>query len=417
MEKPLHIPPTVKLKGFTVYCRKCNTDIGDTCKETGKPIKQCSFGGRHVFKKYVHLPGTRNDRKTKTFETRDLKEAIKEALDFESKVKAENGQPEIKIENRKENIQAMEKNVPHLLINAIARYSGWLRNENVPEHLHEERSKEYVEDIERKLKLLVESLKDRGYDLSSFRVDQINDITVGHVFSYLKKEKQFSARTFNKHFSYYTSFLKWFSEEYYRIRSWFTRVDKMRPVSKPQAINKEEVEALLKRIIPENGIESYDTGVKETRNFYRPYLGNAFRLALLTGTRREELIKMKFNGIHKDKDGRGYIKVEDFKINHIQKRTTEEDKKYRTVFLTRELCGLLDEMGYQEMKGTDNYILAPEVKSNRGKPMTDLISRAFTHYYKQLKTGRKLTFRSFRKTYITRLAIYMREVLYAGGGN
>ena len=32
MERPLHIPPTVKLKGFTVFCRKCNTDIGDICR-------------------------------------------------------------------------------------------------------------------------------------------------------------------------------------------------------------------------------------------------------------------------------------------------------------------------------------------------------------------------------------------------
>ncbi|MBK5286515.1 MAG: hypothetical protein JJE25_14040, partial [Bacteroidia bacterium] len=365
---------------MTVYCYRCKTNVSEICKETGKPLPRCLFGEKHAFKVYVHVPGTENERRTKKLETRDVSEAIKQAMDFEKEVKSGNYKTEIRTENRKENNPQQGNTVPHLLVNAIARYVGALHNEGVPEHLQKERSKEYVEDIERKLKLLAHSLKQKGYDLTSFRVDQINDATVGHVYSHLKNEKKFSARTFNKHFSYYTSFLKWFSEEYYPVRSWFTRVEKMKPVSNPRAISKEEFEALIEKITPENGIENYSKGVKETRNFYRPYLKNAFRFALLTGRRREELINMKFNGITEDKDGSGYIKVEDFKVNHIQKRKQEEEKKYIYVPLTNSLHQLLAEMGYEEMKGTDNFILAPEVKSKRGKPMMDLLSRAFTHY-------------------------------------
>ena len=43
--------------------------------------------------------------------------------------------------------------------------------------------------------------------------------------------------------------------------------------------------------------------------------------------------------------------------------------------------------------------------------MSDVLSRGFTHYYNQLNTGRKLTFKCLRKTYITNLEIFM------GGGN
>ena len=43
--------------------------------------------------------------------------------------------------------------------------------------------------------------------------------------------------------------------------------------------------------------------------------------------------------------------------------------------------------------------------------MSDILSRGFSHYYNQLKTGRKLTFKCLRKTYITNLEIYM------GNGN
>ena len=43
--------------------------------------------------------------------------------------------------------------------------------------------------------------------------------------------------------------------------------------------------------------------------------------------------------------------------------------------------------------------------------MSDILSRGFTHYYVQLNTGRKLTFKCLRKTYITNLEIFM------GSGN
>ena len=39
--------------------------------------------------------------------------------------------------------------------------------------------------------------------------------------------------------------------------------------------------------------------------------------------------------------------------------------------------------------------------------MSDSLSRGFSNYYDQLNTGRKLTFKSLRKTYITHLEIFM----------
>ena len=39
--------------------------------------------------------------------------------------------------------------------------------------------------------------------------------------------------------------------------------------------------------------------------------------------------------------------------------------------------------------------------------MSDNLSRGFSHFYDQLGTGRKLTLKCLRKTYITYLKIYM----------
>ncbi|RPH33041.1 MAG: hypothetical protein EHM93_06935 [Bacteroidales bacterium] len=39
--------------------------------------------------------------------------------------------------------------------------------------------------------------------------------------------------------------------------------------------------------------------------------------------------------------------------------------------------------------------------------MSDVFSRGFTHYYSQLNTGKNLTYRCLRKSYITGLKIYL----------
>ncbi len=408
MEKPLHIPNNKKIKGLKIWCDKCRTNVLEICKENGKPLKQCRFGERHRFKIYISVPGSENGRKTKTLTTRDINEAIKEAVLFEQEVKAGNYQNEIKVEHKPETQKGNNKETPHLFVNAVAKYISTLHNENVPTHLRKEISTDHLKDIERKMERLAIALREKGYNLATFRMDQLNDATVGDVYDYLEKEK-YSNRTFNRHFSYYTAFLKWFSEEYYPVKSWFKRYTPKPVNDNPQAISKEEFEGLLKIITAENGIQTYESGVKGERNFYRPYLIHAFQLGLHTGLRREGLIKMKFDDIVEYPDGSGYIKVENYKVNNIQKRKTAEDKKYVYVPLTKSLRKLLSGIEYEKFIGTENYVLAPEIESKRNKVMADLLSRAFAHYYKQLNTEKHLSFKSLRKTYITSLSLHMRS--------
>jgi hypothetical protein len=44
--------------------------------------------------------------------------------------------------------------------------------------------------------------------------------------------------------------------------------------------------------------------------------------------------------------------------------------------------------------------------------MSDTLTRGFSHYYDQLNTGRNLTFKCLRKTYITNLQIF-----FSGNGD
>lgn len=409
--RPLFIPESKKWKGLTVYCYKCHTNVSEICKTSGKPLSQCKHGDQHIYKVYVHVPGTKNQRRTKKLETRDLNEAIKQAIEFEKEVKSsampntKNDVTEIRERQEKQN-QAR----PVLLVQALARYIGWLHNEGVPAHLIRERSKEYIKDVERALKNFVFCLKENGYNLASLRVEDIDNEMVGKVYLSLENRKV-ANRTFNKYFSFYTSFLKWYTEEYdCLIRNYFEKVKRRNLNPKPEAITQREYEALLARITPENGVKEYNKGIKPTRNLFRPWLADGIRLALETGRRREEIINLKWKDIE-ESEGYLYIKVQDFKVNRIQNRIREEEKKFIYIPVTDSLRKLLDELGYYIYKGMDNFILAPEIKISRGKVMSDVFSRGFSHYYDQLDIGRKLTFKCLRKTYITNLEIFM------GGGN
>ena len=164
----------------------------------------------------------------------------------------------------------------------------------------------------------------------------------------------------------------------------------------------------VKPVTPQSRpVREYENGVKHMRNFYRPWLADGFNLALETGRRREEIINLKFKDITEENGMPIYIVYEDIKVNKIQNRKTEKNKKFGYIPVTNNLHKLLIKLGYEENKGKDKYILAPEVEINRNRVMSDVLSRGFSHYYQQLNTGRQLTFKSYRKAHITSLSIHL----------
>ena len=133
-----------------------------------------------------------------------------------------------------------------------------------------------VKDVERAFKSLAECLKGNGYNLATFMVEDINDKVVGDVYTYLEQRK-FANRTFNKYFSHYTSFMRWYAEEYdCPIRNCFEKVRRKNLNPKPEAITRKEYEELLKQITLENGIKEYKDGVKPVRIYTVPGLQMLF---------------------------------------------------------------------------------------------------------------------------------------------
>ena len=404
--KPLYIPKSKRWKGLTVFCYKCRSNVKEICKKSGKHITKCKNGRNHIFKVYVYVNGEKNQRKTKCLETRDLKEAIQQAIEFENEIKGKI--KAVKKIEKKETASNEIKSQPVFLVNAMAKYLGWLNNEGVPAHRMKLRSDDYIRDIQKALIEFTHCLKVNGYNLPTVTIDDINDDMVGLLFEQMESSGM-ANRTFNKKIGYYTSFIEWYKEQYnYQGRNHFEKVTRKIVINNPEAISQNEYEALLQQITPENGVNKNERVAR--KNLFRPWLKDGIRLALETGRRREEIINLKWNNINEN-DGIKYIKVEDYKVNHIQKRVTEQEKKYIYIPVTESLFNLLFEMEYEKYQGCNRYILAPEINIQRNRIMSDTLSRGFTHFYNQLNTGRKLTFKSLRKAYITNLEIFM------GNGN
>ncbi|HKR04783.1 MAG TPA: hypothetical protein VJY62_09105 [Bacteroidia bacterium] len=368
-------------------------------------MKRCPFGDSHVFKTYIHIPGTKNKRKTKKLNSRNIDEAIKEAMEFEREIKE--GIVEVpNVLHMEVNKRMPEDNSP-FLINGFARYIGVLNNENVPFHRQEEKSTDYIKDIERAFGFFLKSQKKYNINVGLLKADQLNDFMMGYFYKELL-DNNFSPRTINKYLGHLTTFLSWHMQEFkVPERNWFATINReYEPPPDPQTITESEFERLIAESKkPGNGIQHYEHGSKLERNYERYFMPDVFSFGLYGGMRRENLLTAKFSDIKEENKIPITIKVPNLKVNRILNLTKQETIRHIDVPVTNELRELLYSLGYEKFKDSDNYIIAPEIESNRTRALSDLITRAFSHYYSKLNTGRILTFKNLRKTYATSMAL------------
>lgn len=170
-----------------------------------------------------------------------------------------------------------------------------------------------------------------------------------------------------------------------------------------ETITEEEYVALLNKIETGDSKQVFSNG--ENKYHYYPWLKFAIQLGLLTGRRRDDIINLKYSDIKSDKEGNLlYIESEDYKVNRAKGNTNDSSKKLIYIPITKKLKEILVENGLNQYADTDNYLLAPE-KTEYRETLKNQMSKGFSHYYKQLNTGRNITFKCLRKTYITHLAL------------
>lgn len=274
------------------------------------------------------------------------------------------------------------------IIQLAVQYLDALAGVNTPDFLCRKRSPNYQNESRLAIERFLKALKEKDYRIDTIKLDELTDNELGIYHDSLKK-LGIQARTYNKHIAVMKAFVNWaIRTKDQNVINIFSHIQ-LRATQKESAIIlKEEFERLIEVIEPR-----------------RSWLKNAFRLALETGVRREELAIMRWSDVVEIGPEISVVKLNNLKVNRIE--SGFDDGRCKYIPLTKSLMVLLHELGYNEKKGTGAFILSrPEGYSN--SYMMNTLSRSFAHYIK-LVTDRKLEFRCLRKTYLTYLTLALGE--------
>lgn len=387
-----------------IWCGHCKTMV-KTCQS--KPLSECSHIEKLQYRFVGFIPGTKK-RIVRSLGT-DFSEAVKQVATLRQKLDA--GEIEERLPKRQTTIA--EAPVPHtgakpeLLVHTFGKYLATLKGEGVAPHLRLIRSKSHISDVKSCFKNFVLALHAARIDTTQFKLNEINDNVVGKFHDYLI-EKGYSDSVYNRWFSTLTTFASYAeSEEYGNVKRFFERVPRKTITPRPEVITKEEFQKVLSVITYENGFQKGIGKHERTRNHFRPYLITAFRFAL-TGRRLEELIMARFSDVHCDPNGKPLlIEFTDFKVSRILHTAEGKERKLHSP-VTNQISRFLYEQGLQEKRNSNEFIIAPEITSNRVPTVKSALSRGFSHFWKVAHPDKPLkTFKVLRKVVMTALKIRM----------
>lgn len=405
------LPPKGKHKGLYVYCSKCKkhfgwtqrkektknetlTNIEPTCNESGKRLSSCKFQDKHRYKARVNIPGPLKTKMSRTFDVDTYKEAVIKAIEFENEVFSD-------ISSSINNNDSRNSN-RHYLFDSEIKYLDFLDNVGVPEHQKVIRTDRHIKEVQKSLELFNEALTLAKVKKKIILLDQINDNHVGFFHTYLLENKNYGNKTYNNKIGALRGFFKWAIDNFnLKMTNPFDKVKRRTVVIKKETITKKEFNDLLEIISPEKGMTSQN--LKQARNRYKPYLKDGIELALHTGGRREEVVELKWNMIHKIDGEPSYIAMKNFKVERQLGEGFNDNVVPKIIPITKSLLKLLYRMGYETKQGRDEYLISPDRSKTSSYAIMDNLSKGFSHFYDLLNTGRGLQLKSLRKTYLTYL--------------
>lgn len=381
------LPKKIAPKGLYLFCKK-----HDRWYKNDNVVRcNCEL----IYKAKVHIKGTKNSSRIKLFRADEVEIAIQLFQQFKLEMKNNDFQ---KVELKQKIVK------PVFIIDCIEDFIRYKKGENVPDHERVELKSTTIRNFELCCEYLIFALSDKDIDVKVFKFESFNPKIVGYISAYIAN-KISANKTYNNYIANIKSFTKHIYEKYYpELENPFKKLKKFKEKKDVRAISKTEFMKLIDVVKPENGM-----GVQKQKhlfkklNFYRPWIVDAFYLGLFTGGRNEETIKMKWSDIKINEEGQmSLIEIIDYKMTRIEKNGGIENIPYtKTVEITPEFEDMLREMGYEEMKNSNEYILAPGEKMSRETTMERLMSDAFTHFYRLLNLPIKKNFKHLRKTYVT----------------
>lgn len=366
--------PKNPYKGIKIYCKKC---------KAYNP--KCNHFESFTYKVRVHIPGTKKSVKSKILNSKVYSDAVTEAINFEKHLKS----------NNYETIVAdTEEGNDYSVIDSIIKYNHYLNGESEYAQFKKKVTVGHSKELVRFCKYFAKTLK-KNKNIELARIKDVNRQDVSNFYSWA--EHHYNPRTFNKCLNGVKGFFDFLIDvEEIEMKNPFRKYSRKQiPKTNIDSVTKEEFTAIL---------EAVDTfspflvlgGKGERKNMFKSYLKDGFRLFLLTGGRREEIVDLRWSDIYVSVSGVKFFRIQNLKVE----RSLNMAGLYKYIPINSDLFDLLVEMGYHEKKQTGDYILLPERKV-QSKTIMDSLSKSFTHYKNGAGIKKDISLKSLRKTYIT----------------
>lgn len=373
--------PKNPYKGLKIFCKTCNKDNAN-----------CKHYNNQVYRVRIHIPGTKNSVRTKKIEATDYREALKEAIAFEEELNACDFTTIVSTEIEKQ-VEEVNGN-DYSLADAAIRYRQYLDGESSYAHLKKDISTGHRKELLRYCRYFSQNVHKKK-NITKLRVKDVARDEVSNF--YIWAEKKFKEKTLKKCMSTLKGFFEFLIDiEEIEMRNPFrTYVVKQSASPVIETITKQEFESVLRAIGTVNSmVKSGSKG--EKKDMYRPYLKHAYKLFLLTGCRREELVVLKWSDIYSFDENVKFLYIDNIKVQRIKNRNNVQ----RPIPITTQLMELLIEMGYNEKYNPEDYILCPE-RDMSVQSLMDFLSRSFTHYWKSTGINKECSLKNLRKTHFT----------------
>jgi len=383
MRGKLKIPVRNSLNGLKVFCTKCKLKN-----------PKCNHYDKHRFRMHVHVPGTLNKELTKVLDALEYNTAFDEGYEFKKQMMA--------YDYKKQVFAPISKS--YTLPSAILKYYQYLSGSHELAHLQKNVSPGYRDECIRYCRYFVKIVSGRS-DVKSFDVADTSDVDVANFYTWA--DNNYAAKTFNKMLNELKAFYNFLIKvEKIKMDNPFeTYHTKQVELSTIKSLSKSEFNQIIEAI--EQGPKLKMDSKGGHKNMYWPQLKEAFKLFLLTGGRREEVLSLRWSQLQDYDDGLRFFVIDNLKVNRTNKsKNSNRNAKKRMIAVNQDLMELLLELGYADKKNTNDFIIYPE-RTCTVKTLMDRISKSFTHYKEVAGINSEISLKNLRKTYITWLRVVM----------
>jgi integrase len=368
--------PKNPYRGLKIFCRTCRIDN-----------PKCNHYDRLLYRVRIHIPSNSKSVRTKFLEAENYNDAVAECVDFERELKSNGYERTI--------VTFSESSTDYSIGDAVVKYREYMSGESKFAHLKKNVSQGHIDESIRYCWLLVENVALR----KNIKRTRSSDIDITDVSNFYKwAEEKYAPKTFNKVLIAVRAFFEFLIDiENIDMKNPFRKyVPKVATPPTIDTITEEEFNKILDAVYTFDPIQKLG-GKGEKKNLYKPYLKDGFKLFLLTGGRREEVVDLKWSDIYSTPQGVKLFIIDNLKVKRM-KKDNKECKKY--IGINVDLEDFLIELGMNEKIGTDEYILFPNRDVKTKTIMNDL-SKGFSHYKEGAGIKKDISLSNLRKTYLT----------------